>query len=258
MVRIVLVGAGRVACSFLPALLSAGHQVVQVYSRTMDSARTLAEPFGIPYTNDLSVLTCQADIYIVAVSDDALPRIAPYLVRGREEVLFLHTAGSVPIDVWRLAGARRYGIFYPLQTFSKNRLVTTEDLPFFIEASDMMVRYEIESFAATLSSRIYYADSTLRSRLHIAAVFACNFTNAMYTAASDLLATGNIPFEVLLPLIDETSRKVHDMPPRQAQTGPAARNDTDVMHRHIDQLASNSDLQVLYRLLSDYIIHRNN
>lgn len=252
--RVVVLGAGRVATHLVPALVQAGFEVVQVWSRTEVSARTLAEPFNIPYTDDLDSLISDADIYIVSVADEALSFVAERLVAlVGVHPLYLHTAGSVDINLWQRSRALRFGILYPLQTFSKERAVDMHDVSFFIEASDDKTLVQLEELACRVSRKVFHADSKCRARLHIAAVFACNFVNAMYAAAACLLDEEGIPFEVLLPLIDETASKVHTLTPHDAQTGPAVRGDESVINSHLRTLENNQVLHDVYSQISNYI-----
>ena len=258
-VSVVLLGAGRVATHLAPALVQAGCNLVQVWSRTAASARALVEPLGVPYTTELDAVVMGADIYIACVADGALPEVADGVVRRVGDApLFLHTAGSVGIELWQRCGAQHYGILYPLQTFSKERTVNMREVSLFVEASDEGAMERIEALACSLSDRVFRADSKRRARLHIAAVFACNFANAMYDAAHRLLAEDDIPFEVLLPLIDETAAKVHTLTPREAQTGPAVRGDRVVMQRHMEALAEDEQLQQIYSMISNYIAINKN
>ena len=258
-VSVVLLGAGRVATHLAPALVQAGCNLVQVWSRTAASARALVEPLGIPYTTELDAVVMGADIYIACVADGALPEVADGVVRRVGDApLFLHTAGSVGIELWQRCGAQHYGILYPLQTFSKERTVNMREVSLFVEASDEGAMERIEALACSLSDRVFRGDSKRRARLHIAAVFACNFANAMYDAAHRLLAEDDIPFEVLLPLIDETAAKVHTLTPREAQTGPAVRGDRVVMQRHMEALAEDEQLQQIYSMISNYIAINKN
>ena len=250
---VVLLGAGRVATHLAPALLKAGYCIVQIYSRTIDSARALAEPLGIPYTDNLDAISTEAHIYIACVADEALPAITARVASADDDKIYLHTAGSVSMDVWRNAGAKHYGILYPLQTFSKEREVDMRKVSLFIEASDASALQTTERLARGLSDKVYHADSAKRAQLHIAAVFACNFTNAMYGIAHQLLVKHQLPFDVLLPLIDETAAKVHTLTPPEAQTGPAIRGDHEVMQRHMDALAQTPELQRLYEHISHLI-----
>ena len=251
--NIVIIGAGRVATHLSVALQLAGACVVQVFSRTLVSAANLAEKLCVPYTDNIKNVVCDADMYLVAVSDDALSDVAKTLVPGREKALFVHTAGSVPMSIWHEAGADHYGILYPLQTFSKDKKVELSLVSFFVEASDEKSLQRIESVAHRLTSHVYRADSERRSALHVAAVFACNFSNAMYCMAEELLKKADLPFEGLLPLIDETAAKVHVLNPVDAQTGPAVRGDDEVMAQHRKMLADHAEWQRLYERISKVI-----
>ena len=252
--NVVLLGAGRVATHLAPALVKAGYRVVHVWSRTEASACKIATPLGVAHSHDLEAVPTDADIYIACVSDNALPEVAEQVVaRVGTAPLFLHTAGSVGLEFWKCCGASRYGILYPLQTFSKERPVNVNEVAFFVEASDEKVMVEVEGLARKLSGKVFHANSERRARLHIAAVFACNFANAMYDVAHCLLSEEGIPFEVLLPLVDETSAKVHVLAPHDAQTGPAVRGDVAVMQSHMEALACNEDLRAMYALISNYI-----
>ena len=252
--RVVILGAGRVATHLAPALMEVGCNITQIWSRTLVSAQQLAEPLGVSYTNNLNEIATDADVYILCVSDEALPFVSEKLVAiVGQRPLYLHTAGSVGLDLWHRCGALHYGILYPLQTFSKERAVDMGGVSFFVEASDEDATGKVEALGHRLSSKVFRADSKRRARLHIAAVFACNFTNAMYNAASRLLADEGIPFDVLLPLIDETASKVHSLTPYDAQTGPAVRGDKVVMRNHMVALEGDSELCEIYERISNYI-----
>lgn len=252
--RVVILGAGRVSTHLTPALMKAGYRVVQVWSRTEVSARALATPLGISYTDNLDAVVSDADVYIACVSDGALPDVtAKIVLRANKAALFLHTAGSVEMNIWQCSGAVHYGILYPLQTFSKERIVDIHEVPFFVEAANEQSMERLEVLALSLSNKVFRADSKCRERLHVAAVFACNFTNAMYDVAQVLLAKYDIPFEVLLPLIDETAAKVHMLSPHDAQTGPAVRGDKSVIEKHLSTLSHDEILSGIYVQISDYI-----
>lgn len=251
---VVFIGAGNLATNLAVALYRKGFRVVQIYSRTEESARTLAQAVEADYTTSLSGVSTDAQLYVVSVKDDALTELLPQLTAGREKALWVHTAGSIPMDIWQ-GHAERYGVFYPLQTFSKRRLVDFREIPIFVEGrTEEDVRF-LKQIASALSHKVLEATSEQRRNLHLAAVFTCNFTNHMYALAERLLQKHDQPFDVLLPLIDETARKVHELSPRLAQTGPAVRYDMGVMDKHLDMLADEPEMQQLYRLLSDDI-HR--
>ena len=250
--RIVLIGAGNVATHLGLAFQAKGCEIVQVYSRTEESAKDLAERLQVPYTVSLEEVSANADLYIVAVKDAALQEVIPSLVKGREDALFVHTAGSISMDVWK-GCARRYGVFYPMQTFSKLRMVDFSSVSFFVEASGSDELRLLKELAMSLSPKVYEASSEQRRYLHLAAVFACNFTNHMYALSASLLEKQGLPFDAMLPLIDETARKVHELPPVQAQTGPAIRRDENVMDKHLAMLSEEPVMREIYEKISKNI-----
>ncbi|MBQ8360317.1 MAG: DUF2520 domain-containing protein [Bacteroidaceae bacterium] len=252
--KIVLIGAGNLATNLGRALTAAGHPIEMVYSRTEESAVCLASRLGCRATSSLDKVAEDAGLYIVALKDSVLTEVLPRLLTpARRQALWVHTAGSVPMDIWREYGASRYGVFYPLQTFSKEREVDFAEVPFFLEASGRMEMDILRQLAGTMSRHIHEADSVQRKALHLAAVFVCNFTNAMYAAGARLLEEQGIGFETMLPLIDETARKVHSLHPAVAQTGPAVRYDQGVMGSHLEALSSHPLYRDVYALVSRMI-----
>ncbi len=233
--RIVLIGAGRLASHLGPALKAVGHEVLQVYSRTQESASSLAAVVGAEAVTDVASVRKDADVYVCAVKDDVLPMLLSQLCEGREEAVFLHTAGSVPIEVFK-GHARRYGVLYPMQTFSKERKLEFADIPIFIEADNEETLAVVRQLADSVSRKVVTLSSEDRRYLHLSAVFACNFVNHCYDLAGTLLQQHGIPFDTLLPLIDETAYKVHELSPREAQTGPAVRYDKEVISRQSQML----------------------
>ena len=252
--KISLIGAGNLATNLGRALVDAGHVVCQVYSRTQASADALAEKLGCRGVSNLDEVVTDAQLYIVALKDSALSEVLPELIRGRNYALWVHTAGSVPMSIWEEYGLKHYGVFYPMQTFSKAREVDFAEIPFFLEASGKMEMDILKNVASSVSYRVYEADSEQRRYLHLSAVFACNFTNAMYAASARLLEEHGLSFEVMLPLIDETARKVHTLHPTEAQTGPAVRYDRNVIDKHLTMLDEHPLYKELYELTSR-IIH---
>ena len=238
--RVALIGRGRVATHMGKALLKAGHQVVSVNSRTLEE------------------LPLDADLYIIAVKDSALQEVIKQLSnrltadtlsfrRGQvKDPLLLHTAGSMPLSVFD-GYAERCGVLYPMQTFSMDREVDFREIPLFIEGNDPCVRTVAES----LSDHVYELSTADRKYLHLAAVFACNFVNHCYTLAADVLQKKGLPFDVMLPLVDETARKVHELHPKEAQTGPAVRGDRNVMQAQAALLDGKA--KDIYELLSQSI-----
>lgn len=247
--RIALIGAGRVASCMGPRLRQAGHTVTGVYSRTLANAEQLAKVVGAPAFDSLESVP-DADVYLVMLSDDALLQLAPAIVKGREKALFLHTAGSVPMDLWKEAGAKRYGVLYAMQTFSKGADIDWPEVPVFVEGCNPQELRIVTSLASDLSGKVTELSSEGRKKLHVAAVFTCNFSNHMYAIAEKLLATEGVPFSVMLPLVRETARKVETMSPEDAQTGPAVRGDRKVMDQHLELLKEYPEYAELYRLIS--------
>ncbi len=249
---LVFIGAGNLATNLAKALYDKGFPIRQIYSRTEDSARVLSEKVSCGYTTDIKDVAKGADMYIVSVKDAALPGLLPELTKGKREALWVHTAGSLPAEIWN-GYADRYGVLYPMQTFSKRRAVDFGKIPFFIEANSAEDNNVLEAVARMLSDRVYTITSEQRKCLHLAAVFACNFSNHMYSLIAELLERNNIPFDIMLPLIDETVSKIHEMSPHDAQTGPAVRYDENVMNMHLAMLEGNPEMQDIYKLISKSI-----
>lgn len=253
---IVFIGAGNLATNLAKALYRKGFRIVQVYSRTEASARSLAEVVEAEFTTDLNDINPFARLYIVSLKDSAFIELLPAIAAGKKkDALLVHTAGSLPLGIWN-GTVEHYGVFYPMQTFSKQREVDFREIPFFIEASSAEDTELLKAVAATLSERVYEADSEQRKSLHLAAVFTCNFTNHMYALAAELLEKYHLPFDVMLPLIDETARKVHALQPKSAQTGPAIRYDENIINDHLGMLSDDSEMQKLYELVSRSIFNR--
>lgn len=249
--KIVLIGAGNLATHLGKALHAAGHDMIQVFSRTMQSAETLASLLDAEPLTDMAQVRDDADVYIFSVKDSALEQLISQLCGGEKKV-FLHTAGSMPMSVFR-GKALHYGVLYPMQTFSKQREVDFSIIPCFIEANDEFALKQIEGLAGQISHRVYQLSSEDRKYLHLSAVFACNFANHCYAASQKLLQQHGIPFDVMIPLIDETAAKVHGMTPKEAQTGPAVRYDENVIGKQIQLLENQPYFQKIYDCMSKSI-----
>ena len=247
--KIVFIGAGNLATRLSLAMQRVGMQIGQVYSHTEASARQLATRLGCPWTNDLSALQEDGDLYVFSLKDtvlsDVISKVKP------NNGMWVHTAGSMPMSIFE-GYAQRFGVLYPLQTFSKGRNVNFDVIPIFLEANTDKNADYLKNIASALSENVRFMSSEKRRSLHLAAVFACNFTNHIYTLSYKLLENESIPADVLLPLIDETVSKIHSMPPAAAQTGPAIRYDENVINEHLAML-DDPDMQAIYRLLSQSI-----
>ncbi len=250
-----LIGAGNVAWHLGKGLKRKGYLIREVYSRNEDSAQKLANELGCFHTSSLLNLRQDTDLFILAVTDSAISSVVKELKLKNQIVV--HTAGSINMEALASLSSE-YGILYPLQTFSKDIPLDLTRVPIFIEASGQTTLRLLEKLASDLSDIVRFADSRQRMMLHVAAVFASNYTNLMFTMASDILRKEGLNFDDLKPLITETSRKACLGDPAIAQTGPAKRNDLEVIQKHIDLLASQPEYAELYRLLAEKIISRFN
>ena len=252
--RVVLVGAGNMATAIAVALANAGHAPIAVWSRTAESAKSLADRVGAMWCCEMDDMP-QADIVIISVVDSVLREVATKVVAKYPDAVVLHTAGSIPMNALCECGAKKYGVLYPMQTVNKNNIISLDEVTTFIEGCDDDVTRLVEDIARYISNKVVRATSEQRCYLHVAAVFACNFSNAVYNMAAEILEKHGLPFEAMLPLVDEAARKVHRMMPSEAQTGPARRGDMNVMNAHISML--DDELSAIYSTISDYIIRRN-
>ncbi len=248
--RVAIIGAGNVATHLGNALKNAGIEIVCISSKHPENAAKLAEQTGAKsYGRVEDVSYDGADAIIVSVKDDSIADVLSQLPQNN--AILIHTSGGVPADI--LAGkSERYGIIYPLQTFTKNRELDFSEIPLFIEAGDTATLDEIRELAESLSDTVTEADSTQRRMLHVAAVFACNFTNHLYDIASRIMEDARLPYSMLHPLIKETAAKAIAMPPALAQTGPAVRGDKQVMDAHLAKI-KDTKLKELYVALSESI-----
>lgn len=247
--KMILIGAGNLATHLGKAIFAAGHDVVQVFSRTMQAATALASEVGAQPVTDISDVRADADMYVVSVKDSAIAELIPALCKGKETKVFLHTAGAIPMDVFQ-GMTLHYGVLYPMQTFSKQREVDFSQIPCFIEANDEYALQQIGDVAHQVSSRVYHLASEDRKYLHLSAVFACNFVNHCYALSQEILEEHGIPFDVMLPLIDETAAKVHELDPKEVQTGPAVRYDENVLRAQGALLKSNPQMKDIYDRMS--------
>ncbi|WP_340114990.1 Rossmann-like and DUF2520 domain-containing protein [Maribellus mangrovi] len=245
--KIVFIGAGNLATHLSQALQKAGFEIVQVYSRTEESSKTLAEKLNTNYTSDIKALLKTADIYFVALKDSAVNEVLSQT--DLDNKLLVHTSGSLLLSALNHY-SKNYGVLYPLQTFSKSIYVEFREIPVFIEASSPGIENELIQIAKTISGKVSCLNSEKRKSLHIAAVFACNFVNYFYTLAAGYLGKNKISFDVLHPLIKETAKKATEMPPVDAQTGPAVRFDENVINDHLESLKNYPELKELYNSIS--------
>jgi len=249
--RISIIGSGNVATHLGAAFKNAGHRIVQVYSRDMHNASLLAYHIGAEAINDLNNINPETDIFIISVNDDSIISIAQSIASYKK--LTVHTAGSIALGSLSSV-IPTAGVFYPLQTFSKNKEVDFRTVPLCIEGATEEITKQLEELAQSVSNNVYRVSSDQRKILHLAAVFACNFPNYLYGIAQQLLAENDMEFGMLRPLILETAQKVQDRLPAEVQTGPAIRNDESTMTAHLQMLQAHPDLKELYKVISQAII----
>ncbi len=251
--KIVLIGAGNLATQLGKALRENGLDVVQVYSRTEASAKALAFVLECPYTTSLDELE-PCDLCLVSVKDDALETVLRQIPL---ETTVVHTAGSIPMEL--LSNYfKNFGVFYPLQTFSKQRDVDFSTIPICLEASSDEVFADLQVLAQKLSSSVQPIYSEERRVLHLAAVYTCNFVNHLYQIGDSMLEEKGLSFDLLKPLIQETAQKVMGMKPIDAQTGPAVRMDETIINKHLDLLADQPERKKIYQLVTESIYKTQN
>ncbi|MCK9413855.1 MAG: DUF2520 domain-containing protein [Prolixibacteraceae bacterium] len=245
--RIVLLGTGNLATRLGIALHAKHAEIVQVYGRSGTSASDLANLFGCTDTSSMPEIITDADLYILAVSDTSIPEVltnAPFHDR-----LIVHTSGSISIDILS-SFSENYGVFYPLQTLSKQKAVDFSAVPICIEANNAENLEKLNRLAKTISDQVFRIDSAQRRELHLAAVFVCNFVNHFYAIGEKLLQEQNLDFNLLKPLILETANKAMLHSPPEIQTGPAVRDNHTIMDQHLKMLQQHPEWQELYELIS--------
>jgi len=243
MIKVILLGSGNVATHLFQAFSKVDEiEVVQVFSRTIskDFPETLQ-------TSDFSKIA-EADVYIICVSDSAIFSVSSQL--QFENRLVVHTSGSSDLNA--LDSKNNKGVFYPLQTFTKNKAVDFSEIPICLEAETISDYIVLEKVAKSISKKVYAISGEQRKALHVSAVFVCNFTNHLYQIGNEICLKNTIPFEILQPLIKETAEKIQSLSPSEAQTGPAVRNDQKTIEKHIDFLA-NENQKEIYKILTKSI-----
>lgn len=249
--KIVILGSGNVAYHLAKALKQSSADIIQIFGRNAEHLAQISSELGIPTS---TTTLADADLYIISVSDSSVAEVSK--LPKNPNALVVHTAGSLPLE--SLQGNYRKGVFYPLQTFSKSRALDYSQIPFFIEAEHKSDEEILKSLALKISDKVAVADYQKRKYIHLTAVFACNFTNHLFTKAKEISDSQSIPFSYFLPLIDETVQKIHILEPKQAQTGPAIRNDIPTLSLQKQLLASLPSYLLLYETLSQSILAMNN
>ncbi len=251
MKRVVIIGGGNLAESLAIAIAEAPElELSQIYLRRAERGEELTALTGAPYTTHQEELA-EADLYIIGVSDAAIAELSLSLPFAKGAIV-AHTAGSTPMSA--INPALRRGVFYPMQTFTKGRRVDFGVIPIFIEAEEHSTLEELREVASLISGSVTELTSEKRRELHLSAVYVCNFVNAMYMAGEELTERMELPFDILRPLIEESTAKLlASNSPRTIQTGPAVRGDVTTQERHCEMLAERDDLREIYRVISKYI-----
>ena len=250
MIQVVLLGSGNVAQHLIEVMKNAPTiDLVQVFARNSNQLNHLLPSSKI--VSDYQKIAA-ADVYIISVSDNAIAEVSGKL--PFENRLVVHTSGSSALAV--LDNKNRKGVFYPLQTFTKGKKVDFTPIPICLEAENEQDYQLLEKLAYCISQKVFKINSEQRKSLHVAAVFVCNFVNHLYQIGNEICEANQIPFEVLHPLIQETAQKILEITPKEAQTGPALRNDTKTIEKHLDFL-SDENYTTIYQLLTQSIQNGN-
>lgn len=251
--NIVILGSGNAATHFGQAFQQLGHQIVQIYSKTKANADALAFALQCTGTDDLSQLLRNADLYLIAVSDEAIPTLVETMPQDINGIV-VHCSGAT--DMATLNRFRNYGVIYPPQSLSKNKTVDFSLIPFCVEGSDTSIANSLLQLARTFSSRSILCNSQQRLAIHLSSVMVNNFSNILYQFAYELLEEHNLSFDLVRPIILETAEKVQNHVPITVQTGPAIRGDEATQQKHLKFISNKPDLQQIYQLLSHQITKR--
>jgi predicted short-subunit dehydrogenase-like oxidoreductase (DUF2520 family) len=243
-------GAGKVAGSLCRELYHAGFGIDKIVSESESGGRFLADVCGADWSDNL-IFPDSTSVIIVAVPDHRLKKVLGG-IKCCPSALVVHTAGSMGLDMFP-EHFRHKGVFYPLQTFSKNRQVNFTGLPFLLESSDEEDSHILKTLVESVSGKAYFVDTEHRRMLHLAAVFICNFTNHMLTVGKDVVLKAGFPFEIMAPLINETISKALESGPENSQTGPAVRHDQNTIEKHMELLSYSPELQKIYREMTGAI-----
>lgn len=253
--HVTIIGSGNLAWHLAPALDNTDFAVREVFSRNPRHAKALVERlYQAEVMTSLNFTSSLSRIFIIAVTDDAIEEIVQE-IRLPSDAVLLHTSGSRPLTVLESASAH-IGVFYPLQTFTKGKKIDFKDVPVFLESNDRQVMAVLNKMARAISGSVHQIASSQRLALHLAAVFASNFTNYMLTLSGDILKANKLNFDLLKPLIAETMNKSLALGSEAAQTGPARRGDLQILDTHFEFLKHDPETAEIYRIISQSIVDR--
>lgn len=254
--RIIILGAGNVAFHFCKAATIAGFEIIQIYSRNLQTASQLAQMAGCTSINKIDEINPDADAYIFAMNDDADIKIAKKIKINSDKIM-IHTAGSLSMDIFK-EKTSNHGVFYPFQTFSRNAKLDFSEVPFCLEASNKETLEQLIKMSSRLKCKHYIIDEEQRKVLHLSGVFACNFMNHCITIGEKILEKSNIDKDILNPLIKQSFEKIVEYGAFDSQTGPARRKDKETIQKHIDFLKIDEILSDIYSLMSKNILETYN
>ena len=249
-----IIGSGNVATALGEVISSNGIRVLEVFSPNIDNSKLLAEKVGCNYVENIEKLNTISDLYIIAIPDNEISNVITKL--KSKEGIMVHTSGSQPSDVFE-GKFHHYGVFYPLQTFTKGKQVDFQEVPICIEGSNDITSELLVQLAKKISNNVVLLNSEKRQYLHLTAVTVNNFSNLLYNLAHDVLNEKDIVFSLLHPLIKETAVKIRDVNPYQAQTGPALRKEISTINKHLELLDKYSEYKEIYNLLTRQIINKH-
>jgi predicted short-subunit dehydrogenase-like oxidoreductase (DUF2520 family) len=247
--KVVMIGSGNVATIFSRLIKQSGHNILQVISQQLPNAKTLATELNCDFVDNYAAINTTADIYIIAINDDSLTKLNREFNVG--DKLVVHTAAAVSKNILQNISTN-YGVLYPLQSLRKEMHYVI-DIPLLIDGNSERSIRSIQDFALTISPIVSQADDDQRLKLHIAATIANNFTNHLFSLTETFCKNENIDFKLLLPIINETVRRLDSYSPSDIQTGPAARNDISTIDKHLAVLANYPKLKKLYQLITESI-----
>ena len=251
-----IIGTGSLAMSLAPALEQAGMVINNVYGRNIQSSKKIADNLYQAYpTTSFDFTSSKSRLFIIAVADNAVEEVSRELVLP-ENAIVAHTSGPLSISVLGYTASPNIGVFYPLQTFSSQKRVSFDEVPLLIEGDNNITRKVLKSIARKLSNTVHETSSAQRRMIHLAAIFAANFTNSLLVQSNTLLEKADADLDILAPLLEETIRKSLAIGPIGAQTGPAARGDLEVLDQHMELLERYPDMQEVYQLISQQILDR--
>lgn len=246
----VIIGSGNVASILGMKILQAGHEILQVSGRNTQKVNLLAEKLHCPSNDDFRYISREAELYLVAISDDALPDLHKFL--HLDHALVVHTAGSVGMNILSKVSVNN-GVLYPLQTL-RIEMTVTHEIPLLVDGNTPETLTLIQDFAETISGKVKHADDEKRLRYHLAAVLSNNFANHLFTLTEEFCRNESLDFLLLQPLINETVSRLQYRSPKELQTGPAARQDMNTIHTQLELLSNYPELKRLYQMITESIL----